>query len=303
VELVDDSNNTQDNKPAIPSSARVLWTNKLAVPSSVEVLKQITNPETQKKFETAKQTYAKLWERINLTSPSLDEFAAAGVNFAKLAQTFEQMEEQMERDSLEPRIVISKPMPLAPDGSGNSWRELYTQLTADSISDKLPNPRLKSCYPRNHDDDNGNDPGLWVNSDIYKQSQSILEQEVKRIEAGRTNSTIHPVDDSSNSPWTIAILPGTTKPQQLDTDHTTNQGRHVSVSQYLALQAALIQTGESPIDNEVDDPYFSWMNETLSEGSQALRVSCLSELGRVRVFNLSAKFSDAYLGTRLVRWG
>jgi hypothetical protein len=261
-------------------------------------LDQIADPETRAKFEIAERTYAELWERIGLTLPPLAEFAAAGVDIVQLAQTFE----QMERDNLEPRIVISKPMPLAPDdsGSGDSWRELYAQLTKASIDGRLPNPRLKNY----EDNGKGDGPGLYVNSDVYEQSQLILEQEIKRIEAGRTGSTIHPVDDSSNSPWTIAILPGTIKPQQPGIRHATNQGRHVSLSQYLALQAALIQTGEPPIDDKVDKTYFwSWMNETLSEGSWALCAEWYPDFRQVYVDGCGVGDPNADVGARFAVWG
>ena len=83
---------------------------------------QITNHETLAAFESAFQDTTKLFDRISVSAPRPEDLESGGVEFYKLAELYEDMEQQ----GLEPQIVI------APHQDNQSmWTDLYGELVND----------------------------------------------------------------------------------------------------------------------------------------------------------------------------
>jgi hypothetical protein len=261
-----------------------------------EALAQIENEEIRAEFKKAYQDYLDLYARLNIVIPTLDEFIELGVDFAKLAKAHN----QMKRDGLKPEFVISTPLPLAPDHTGASWREMFSDLTDDPI-----------IYLRrlgDHEDDNqGEGPGLWVSEGISPISDQILAQEQSRIIERQTDDT-RLIERPSNRLWTIVLIPGTAEPQHLNSTHSAHEGKHPSVSQLLALQAKLITKGELPIDCDatstmVNETY----NVTFKKGEPTLRssldISYNSYHRQIFVNYSGLSTPTGGVGARLIVWG
>jgi hypothetical protein len=245
------------------------------------ILETIPNPEVRAALESTIDAARNIYEHHDLEHPikvpALQEFLAAGVDFAKLTSDYL----GMTRDNLEPVIVIA-PI-LTPDEQTLVFENLAKQ------GDIIPNNPLRAHSLEFAD----------VTSDI-------TAQELIRV---RHNSVIHSVivDDGIDiKTWTLNIVPGSidVESKHLNTLYSDNQGNHVSFSTYLAMQAELIWQGKPPVDTET----CSWLDETHIDdrGIQSpFEASCSLSSHRIFIESIASTGNGNRLeirGARLPVW-
>lgn len=257
-------------------------------------LDQISSPEIKRNFETAFAETERLFGRVILDAPSVEQFTAARVDFVNLEKEYKRMEQA----ELKPTLVISPVLPLTKEASSyliKDWQHIYDFLTADTT---IPNNPLKKQTDGN---------GLYIAENVRYNAKDLFQQEMKRINDNPDiNQAYVPTNDNSDLAWTVALLPTTDKPQELQTAHTlhenTNDPTHselATISQYLTLQATSIQAGLSPVDKDT----YSWLQGTFNDGARAPCGFWDSGYGRVRVNWDGVGSQRDDMGVRLPVWG
>jgi hypothetical protein len=230
-------------------------------------LEAVTSPDTRAAFGETLTHAEQLFGRIGLATPSAEQLAESGVDFAALGAAHE----QMERDGLEPRLV------LAPSIRPDEWQQIYGVLEAGNVS----GGRIK----------NG---GLWINDDI-KAAWHDLSQVPETVPA-----TVVPDNEGYRTAWTLRVIPGTNRPTETNITHNDpSYPDKPTVHEYLSLQASLLQNGEDPID----DSTYTWLNGTFADGSRAPFGFWDPGDGRVGLDRAGVGNRGDNLGVRLPVWG
>jgi hypothetical protein len=231
-------------------------------------LETITDPDVRTTFSESLARTEQLFGRIGLTAPTPAELQASGVDFDALGAAHE----QMERDGLEPQLV------LAPSLGASEWEGLYSHLEADGSVNG--SGRIK----------NG---GLYINADVRAAwSEFGIVPDSVPVTMRR--------DTSGECNWTLRCVPGTNRPTETNVAH--NDSRYPdkpTVHEYLSLQASLLQNGEDPIDNST----WTWLDGTFESGSQAPFGHWSPDGGRVGLDRVDVGGRVGSLGVRLPVWG
>lgn len=235
-------------------------------------LDMIKSPEVREAFTASFDRTVQLYDRINLDTPSPEAFAEAGVDFARLSDAYERMEEE----GLAPVVVIS---PLL---GKQQTIQLFDQLTNDQT---IPNNPLK------HRPD-GN--GLWINDTL---TDTLWD------EANHFPDTATVLTDASGTQWAISLSPGTPASQDQGTAHQdlTYRDQLPPLSTYLTQQATTIQAGETPIDDYSTKASITWL-KTAAGALRAPRGFWSSGDGQVYVGWSGVDVRGDYLGGRLPVW-
>lgn len=232
-------------------------------------LEAVTSPDTRAAFGETLTHAEQLFGRIGLSTPSAEQLAESGVDFAALGAAHE----RMERDGLEPRLV------LAPSIRPDEWQDLYRDLESDTGVNA--HGRIK----------NG---GLYINDNVAS-AWTELSAVPDTVPAA-----IVPDNEGYRTKWTLRLVPGTNRPTETNVAH--NDARYPdkpTVNEYLTLQADLLQSGEDPID----DSSYTWLNGTFDNDSQAPDGRWLPDGGQVGLDQAGVGYRSGYLGVRLPVWG
>ena len=243
-------------------------------------LESITDREIRAAFETSFELSGKLADYIDLPTPTPEDLAEAGVDYAYLAGEYE----RMEAEGLEPRIV------LVPHGLGlDNWRAIFSKATADST---IPNNPLK---------DPGDGAGLYVWDDAaalwhtFDKAPSHTTAPGQAELAHVTTTTHGGVGDTAT--WTIRIVPGTQTPHHLKKSYaqTVTEGiQHQTVPEMLTDKLTAIMLGQPPTDTT----RWAWCdNGKLGAGSAPGGRWRVGD-GQGRVVLADVDFSDDLLGSR-----
>jgi hypothetical protein len=248
------------------------------------------NPEFHEKLKAAFNLAERRADYVGAISPTPEDFALAGWD-SEATSSFQQQYEQMEAAGLKPQVILTMHLPLAPKSADDSlnFRTLFTNMTADKT---IPNRPLKN----RQDDNKGDGPGLWVDSDVYNEtvSSQLYQQEIDLIKQTAEQGNGHYVEIGGII-YTLSIIPGTDRPQDLGTSHTANQGRHSTPSQLLTQNIDRLLQGEPPVDSQT----CTWAYGTFEDGARAVVVDWSPEYGQVYVSWVHVGYSDGSLGARL----
>lgn len=216
-------------------------------PDTMRSTLDILTPLERMPFELGLAQTAQLYGRIGITPPLLETFEQSGIDFKRLAG----IQNDMEQDGLKPVAVFSKA-----DLSLDEALALYAHLRAD---EDIPHNPLRKQILRFFKHEHGERKrgeysydGLAINSGVAQNWQKITTQQ-EPLEATH-GWTLRLVASSHEAPWNNAgysdLLP---RDDGLPRTYT-----HVTIPEYLTLQARLIQAGEPPIDNDE----FIWLDST-----------------------------------------
>ncbi len=222
-----------------------------------------------------KHTFAsteKLFARIGLTPPTAEELTGSGIDLSHLADVYE----TMQANSLEPRIVLS-PTTLSIDQA----KDLFNDLTSDKT---IPNNPLQQR-------EDGN--GLFINPDVTKHWSELTSPDLLP-----NDLPIHTSADGTS--WSIRIIPGTPEPTHTNIAHNNPAyPDKPTITEYLSLQANLIQEGQQPIDAG----FYTWLQGTFGDnGSFAPLGRWGSYDGQVYLYWVETDVRGDDLGVRLLRW-
>jgi hypothetical protein len=265
---------------------------------------KLSNPDIKLRFGQSLDSSIELFSRfVLLAPPSMEQFIAAGTDFNRLVDTIEHLESK----GREAAILFTPIMPLALGSNSlnvlknqRSFRNLYKQLTEDKT---IPNNPLKNY----EDNGEGEGPGLWVDSEVYQLSQELYDQE---LHIAQNSQNTHYVEQDDML-WTVSVVDATPKPSLLNLDHEASldaiqaeypDAEHISLSQYLTLQAIRLQDGQPPIDGST----WSWTNQTFTGNDGSARAVCVnwySDVGQVSVNWGGVGDRSSSLGARLSVWG
>ena len=262
-------------------------------------LEIITNDETRKNFEQSFSNTEALFARINLTSPTPEEFEKAGVDFNYLANEYE----RMYKEHLVPSLIIAPTLRLAPTKNDSvnvknqCWKGLYDNLIIDKTIIASP---LK---------ENPDGASIWMSNDVLQDNEYLFENELDLVTSGNihyitneANDKTQSVDAEANTiTWTIALIQGTDSPQDINNPYSGFKeaddpinSKNVTISQYLTYQARSIQSG----DNVLDSTSFTWLYSSYADSSKALHGEWHPSECRVR---LDWRFN--VIGVRPTIWG
>lgn len=242
-------------------------------------LESIANPEQQAAFEWAFERSAQLYERIGLTPPPPEDFARAGIDFARLATNYE----HEKTAGHEPEIIVT-PNELPPE----SWQQLFQKLQDDPTVNVAGD--IKSG-------------GLYISDDIsaHWEELNTLPSGVTTVE--RRQPATEPLSlDNLDRQWTIRIIPGTDRPTDASLDHDGRRNdtqakvelAHPTIAEYLTLQGQSLQERRTPVDGET----YTWLHGTFEGGSRAPGGDWYPDGGQVE---LSWRDSGGRYGGRGVR--
>jgi hypothetical protein len=212
--------------------------------------------------EQAWLDYTALYKRIGLTAPTLDKLAEDNIYFLSSIIDYDLISRSDHSHRARPKrpeFIISTPLPLAPNGSGASWKELLDILINDPTT-----PRWDNKYFR-----------FTIDKTTYDKSDQVLAKEIALLQQDQTNGDIHIVEQDDR-PWTMTVIEDVKHAPRLDAE---TYERSVSVSQLLALNAKLAQTGKIPdggteswaegaYDNPSNDIFITligWRNSYVAE--------------------------------------
>jgi hypothetical protein len=247
---------TQDPESAlwIPDSYIQQNVDEISEPNMVETTKpknsaldQVKDAIIKDEFINSLDLSNKVYSHIDLVPADFDQFATAGADIALFAERFL----AMVRDRKKPIPVITTPMPLAPDGTGVSHIELMTTMDLDkTISNR--------GFRRFENDSLGRGaPGLYVDRKVYDRSNEIYRQEVSRIKRGMEDGTIHAVEKDGRL-WILSLVSGTKGLLPLNGSHQDSKSKRISLSNYLSLQARLIQERKDLLGERRIPTYFDF---------------------------------------------
>jgi hypothetical protein len=251
-----------------------------------------TNPELQTGVKTA---FAHLERRAGYIGvknlPSPEAFVNAGFDVTRYQAEYEQMKAEGEK----PQVNLVMHLPLAPQRTGYklNYRTMLAEMTADRT---IPNNPLQLFA----DNNKGEGPGLWVNSNIYNETNSQLyQQEIDLIKSEAAQGNCH-YAEIDGIIYTLGLISGTDEPQKLNTTYTANQDSHSTISDLLTLGIDHILEGKTPVDEDT----YTWAYGTYgNEGSHAANVDWYSGDGRFDVGGRDASASYGRLGSRRRVWG
>jgi hypothetical protein len=239
--------------------------------------------------ETALEYSEQLFNRIDINTPELSEFAESGINFSRLGAAHA----SMKKLGLEPELVI------APLLSAAMWSNLFQTLQ----DDRVVNPggdRLKHG-------------GLFIADRILKNWDKLQGDHHSVAVAGQL--------------WQVMVMPAAQSPPLLNLDHTgtsvggkilseelvnmrhefvpsmqqSPENMHPTISTYLTLLASKLQRGDKPLDIST----FTWLDGTFSDtvtevGTQAYWTPANHQIALDFNYN---DFGDSNHGIRLPVWG
>lgn len=256
-------------------------------------LEVIRTPETRAAFERSFELSGKMAGYIDLPTPSPEDMAESGVNFAYLDEQYERMKAAGE----EPHIVLT------PHGLGlDNWRTIYAKATADVT---IPNNPLQA-----HNDGHG----LCVSDDAVANWHTFDKAPSHTTTPGQTElpSVVTTTSDGTAVTWTIRITPGKQKPDNLNADYNgvTKDANgqlvppavpptHQTTPEMLTDKLTAIMAGETPSDKS----HYSWCDNGQSSrqvvaGGSAPRGDWFSVGGRVFVDWGDVGFRYGRLGSR-----
>lgn len=205
-------------KSAITESKRTLG-------STIAGFEQIDNLETMEAFQARFAIAEKLYERINVTIPTVNQCTNAGIDLGLFSNTYEHMKAR----GLEPQIV------LAPNLCLEDWDKLYNSLRDDVVA---------------------NSRG-YLAKDPLSIALSTARVWAKLSELPSSIPVIASFDTAVV--WSLRIIPGTPMAPVLDVDHSCNEGTHPTVTEYLSLQAMRVEAQEVPLDGGMRAN--TWLNQ------------------------------------------
>ena len=205
----------------------------------------IDNAETKAAFERAFELSEKLAGYIDLSTPTPEDMAEAGVDYAYLAGEYE----RMKAAGLEPHIV------LAPHGLGlQKWHTIFTKATADKT---IPDNPLRA---------QSDGDGLWVSEGASANWHAFDRASKGTTTPGQAelpSVTTHNAGGTAS--WTIRIIPGKQIPDSLNQSYITTVAagvQHQTVPEMLTDKLTTIMAGGIPSDKS----HYSWCD---SHGSGA----------------------------------
>lgn len=221
----------------------------------------------------------KLFERVNVTPPTPQEFMRRGIDFTAMGEAWRTMFEE----GLNPQIIIAA-YPKKP----HHWNELYDDLSQDwSLR---------------------NSSGLLSMADeIIKNWNKFSE--VPLTSAGRgpnlrlVRSEFHHedkwgTDQTPGLMWTIRIVSGTAEPTLCNTGYYDRK-THLSLSEYLTLQALIIQDDkEMPVDRKSE----TWLATKRPSFQRAATGRWNMVSGQIEIRTYGAQRKEDTLGVRRI-WG
>lgn len=180
---------------------------------------QIGNLDTKQVFETSFREIEQLFDRINITTPTVEQCIRAGVDLMALCVAYE----RMQLEGLEPALV------LAPQLEKASWYDLYQKMTEDEqgINSSI---LLK----------NG---GLFVTPQVAAQWSrlSTLPMGTPVIQVSKNSEP-----SAQLYYWSLRLIPATPRAPVATMD--CSRIDYPTVNEYLSLQAIRIQARKDPID-------------------------------------------------------
>ena len=261
-------------------------------------LEIITNDKTRKNFERSFSNTETLFARINLTPPTPEQFEKAGVDFEYLANEYE----RMYYEHLIPSLVITPTLRLAPTKNDlvpvthQCWNGLYDNLIKDkTIVNNLHYKKSGSASIR-------------LGEDVLQNNEHLFKNELNLV----TNNNIHyvtieakPTDTKADTIiWTIALIPSTSFPQELNRPYSDFKNandpissEHITISQYLTYQACSLQSG----DNILDEASYTWLQSSCLDSSKALYGEWVE--GRIHLNYWEVARQSDNMGVRLPVWG
>jgi hypothetical protein len=217
--------------------------------------------------ETLEQTN-RLFDRVGIHLPTVEQLSAAGVDLAHLNQLFWGMVETYQQ----PEWI------LAPVLRMKEWDQVFDALEADPTVNHdyvHQDKRIKKCgvdaflYPFEETDydtvlDLMNAQWQWPDSvphiltgddpvpvDLALSDDALSEIKDKSRSANLVRRREFP-ENYHGYDWTLRLVPTTLRPAELAVAYSDPRyySSHPTASEYLTLQAARIQAGEVPLDNE-----------------------------------------------------
>jgi hypothetical protein len=201
--------------PVEPSLASALSIPKRALYNIalITTKDQIANPYTLQRLEDSHERSVELFQEYDdtMTIPSIEQYAAEGLNFTGLANAFE----QMESENLKPEFVFYPIMPLIPIAdyyNANNFRDFFD----DTLF------------------------GLNIHEKVSEISQQIFLDEMESIVNNQNANYV--VQD--NLIWVASVVAGTQDPQHLHKTYLESldliqtedrNAQHVGLSQFLTL--------------------------------------------------------------------
>jgi hypothetical protein len=231
-------------------------------------LEAITSPLTRMLFSESLKQSEELFAQLNLSTPTTEQLAMSGIDFAGIGAVYEQMLSK----GLEPLIV------LAPSIRPDEWQEIYRHLEADTKINATGRRRFG---------------GLHINSSIASSWNELSKM------SDAVPATVVPDETGYRTKWTLRIIPGTDRPTETGITH--NDPRFPdkpTVHEYLALQANLLQRGQDPIDGSTH----TWLSGTFENESHAPRGTGLSSEGQIELNQGEVDYQYINSGVRLPLW-
>ena len=201
-------------------------------------LDKIYDPAIRRDFEKSFTLTTELYKHLNLTVPTAEDCAEAGINFEELSYLYE----RMHIAGLEPAVALTPVIDL------EDWRTLYGILESG--------PAVNGgSYLRNG--------GLYVADEIAAQwhNLTVLPDRVKAIPM-EGNGAIH----DERRVWSLRLIASQSEPSPVNVDHSRNSATHPTISEYLSTQAAHLYDCQKPLDR---NGYCCWLKGdfTFSSGT------------------------------------
>ena len=234
---------------------------------------QLVSLDTKRAFETSFEIAKQIFDRINLAIPTVEECALAGIDLGALGEAYE----QMQADGLEPAIVLAPNLDLV------SWHDIYKDLEEDIAVNR---------------DDHIENGGLSVDN--------IVDGEWAKLVTPPNDVPVVSAHDGEHS-WTLRLIPSTPQPAETVVDHDYNEAAHPTISEYLSLQAARLQTSQDPLDAD----RYTWLNNsTVRAGNHIIQApvgywesgESWSNRGWVSICQINASHRTGRLGVRPPVW-
>jgi len=253
-------------------------------------------------WETAQEAHAAATELFSrhggVPVPELGEFASAGVEFARLKDSYE----AMEAAGLRPEFILA-PVNL----HLQVWQDIYSGLREWQDQN-----RPSSAFRLKNQSDGD---GLWVNDAVKNNWLSLSDQAFNTPGATTMGS-------DGVVAWKALVVPAASKAEGglavntsydlsaatldaqaatigVDPSSLTPENAHMPIGAYLTLQAEHILQDEPLLDSDT----WTWNAGTYDSGSRAPASGWDSDRGQVYVYYVVVGGSDDYVGARLPVWG
>ena len=234
---------------------------------------QILDPDTRRAFLDRFTETERLFARLDMAAPTVEQCIDAGVDLPALAAAYE----RMQCNGLSPEIVLSPQLELS------GWLMLYENFADDPIV---------------NDDKRIEGGGLFASHSVKASWHKLTAPPdgIPVILAPSCGS-----DDDGMRAWNLRLIPGTPKPTMVNVNHSYNGAVHPTVSEYLSLQAVRLQAHQEPIDSRTH----TWLNSDCSNSSGAQGAVCgdWDEGGGVIYLQWrELSYRRSYTGARLPEW-